>query len=49
MEGKFKKEGRYSYFEAGEGTPIVIFAATLIYNYFEKPFLTYKDKFFERR
>lgn len=24
MEGNFKKEGRYSYFEAGEGTPIVI-------------------------
>jgi pimeloyl-ACP methyl ester carboxylesterase len=24
MEGKFKKEGRYSYFEAGEGTPIVV-------------------------
>ena len=24
MEGKFKKEGRYSYFEVGEGTPIVV-------------------------
>lgn len=24
MEGKFKKEGKYSYFEAGEGTPIVV-------------------------
>jgi pimeloyl-ACP methyl ester carboxylesterase len=24
MEGKFRKEGRYSYFEAGEGTPIVV-------------------------
>jgi hypothetical protein len=23
--GKLKKEGRYSYYEAGEGTPIVIF------------------------
>ncbi|MBC7640877.1 MAG: alpha/beta hydrolase [Flavobacterium sp.] len=24
MEGKFRKEGRYSFYEAGEGTPIVI-------------------------
>ena len=24
MEGNFRKEGRYSYFEAGEGTPIVV-------------------------
>jgi hypothetical protein len=24
MEGKHKKEGRYSYYEAGEGTPIVV-------------------------
>ena len=24
MEGNFKKEGKYSYFEAGEGTPIIV-------------------------
>ena len=24
MENKFKKEGKYSYYEAGEGTPIVV-------------------------
>jgi hypothetical protein len=24
MEKNYKKEGRYSYYEAGEGTPIVI-------------------------
>jgi pimeloyl-ACP methyl ester carboxylesterase len=24
MEGNFKKEGRYTYFEVGEGTPIVV-------------------------
>jgi hypothetical protein len=35
MEKNYKKEGRYSYYEAGEGTPIVILHGLMVLSNFD--------------